>query len=415
MSTAMLAPDVKRQTIVRLLALALGTFAIGTDGFVIAGVLVDIADDLTVPIAAAGALVTAFSIAYAISAPVVSTLLARFNDRTLLVGGLVGLAVTNAAAALAPGFAPLVVARVLAALAAAAYAPTAYATAAQLADEHWRGRALSVVAGGLTLATVIGVPLGTLVGSHAGWRASFWLVTVLSVLALVAVVATIPRLPQRPRVPLHQRLSVLRNPLMLQILALTMLAMLTSYAAFTYIDMLVTAALGPSAPIGVGLILIAYGCGAVAGNALTGAASDRLGPQRVLIFGLLVLATALLELGILTATRPSWVAPALVATAAYLGFGTWMITPPQQQRLLHAAGAHAPIAISLNGSALHAGIALGALLGGLVLQVLSPPAVCTAAAVVALLSIGLVARRGPAGAGAPPGTPEGPAAVSSEA
>ena len=145
----------------RTLVLALGTFAVGTDAFVLAGFLPDVAASLHTSTARAGQAVTVFAAAYAIASPLVATLTARLPRRALLVAALAVLAIANAASALAPNLPLLLISRVLAAGGAAGYTPTAGAVSAALVRPEMRARALSVVVGGLTVATALGVPLGT--------------------------------------------------------------------------------------------------------------------------------------------------------------------------------------------------------------------------------------------------------------
>jgi predicted MFS family arabinose efflux permease len=156
-----------------LLWLALGAFAIGTEGFMIAGLLPALARDLNVGLPAAGHLVTAFSLAYAIGAPVMAVLTAGLERRRLLAVAMAGFSIANLLAAVAPGYAGLLAARLLLALSAASFMPAASGYAAALGGPERRGRALSMVTNGLTLAIIAGVPLGVLVGEGFGWRATF--------------------------------------------------------------------------------------------------------------------------------------------------------------------------------------------------------------------------------------------------
>src|SRR5215472_2689518 len=196
----------------RILILALGTFAIGTDGFVIAGILPSIAHDLGMSIALAGLLVTAFSLAYALGSPVLATLTGHIARRRLLLLTLISFVLANVLAAVAASFAVLLMARVLAALSASLYTPSASAVAAVLAPKEKRGRALSLVTAGLTITTVAGVPLGILIGTQLNWRATFVLVALLGVIAFVGVLALFPPVASQGTVSLRTRLALLRRP-----------------------------------------------------------------------------------------------------------------------------------------------------------------------------------------------------------
>src|SRR5580692_8191595 len=175
--------------------LTLGAFAIGTEGFMIAGLLPALARDLDVGLPATGYLVTAFSLAYAIGAPVMAVLTVRLERRRLLAVAMAAFSIANLLAALAPGYAQLLAARLLLALAAASFMPAASGYAAALGGTERRGRALSMVTNGLTLAIIAGVPLGVLVSEGFGWRAIFLGVAALAALSLLGILVRLPTQP----------------------------------------------------------------------------------------------------------------------------------------------------------------------------------------------------------------------------
>ncbi|GAA1405836.1 MFS transporter [Oerskovia paurometabola] len=344
--------------------LAMGTFAVGTDAFVVAGFLPSMASTLRVSEATAGLSVTVFAAAYALLSPVLATVTARVPRRALLVAALLTLALANLGSALAPNMALLLVTRVVAALGAAAYTPSAGAVSASLVRPELRARALAVVIGGLTVATALGVPLGNLASQHLGWRTALGLVAALCLLVAVGVRLTMPPLPGNVRVPLRQRLSVLRRPAVLAVLPLTVLGMGACYTAYAYSVPALTAAHVPESA--VLLMLFLYGVGAVLGNVAAGYATDRWGSAPVLIIGYLGMA---LSLGLL-----AWVAAGHVSKVALVGLlvvlwgaTSWCQTPPQQHRLITVAPQEAPLVVSLNSSSIYLGIGLGTVLGGIAL------------------------------------------------
>ena len=172
--------------------LALGAFAVGTDKFVVAGVLPTIAADLSVSVAAAGHLVTAFALTFAIGAPLLATLTASWRRRHILIATLLVFSLANLGAATSATFTQLLVARVLAALAGSLFVPTATAVVAELAPAEYRGRAIAVVMTGLTVAILLGVPIGAWIAAAADWRASFAFVGAIGLLALAGVALTLP-------------------------------------------------------------------------------------------------------------------------------------------------------------------------------------------------------------------------------
>ncbi|NUP02394.1 MAG: MFS transporter [Nonomuraea sp.] len=342
------------------LVLALGTFAVGTDAFVVAGFLPDLAASLHVTEGTAGQSVTVFAVAYAVLSPVLATVTARVPRRALLVTALVVLGLANLGSALAPSFPVLLVGRVVAAAGAAAYTPGAGAVAAALVRPELRGRALAVVVGGLTVATALGVPLGDLAGDRLGWRYALGIVAVACLAVAAGVAAIMPTLPGGPRVGLRTRLNVLRRPAVLTILPLTVLGMAASYTVYAY-SVPALRAVGVRESAGM---LFLYGLGAVLGNLAAGYATDRWGARRVLPAAYLVMSVSLGALAWMAAAG----APSLVGLLV-LGWGasSWCQTPPQQHRLIAAAPGESPLVVSLNSSAIYAGIGAGTLLGGLTL------------------------------------------------
>ncbi|MEU7615169.1 MFS transporter [Micromonospora rifamycinica] len=374
------------------LILATGTFAVGTDAFVVAGLLPDLAAELRVSTAAAGQSVTVFAISYAILAPVLSTVTARLPRRTLLVAALLVLAAGNLVSAVADTLPVLVAGRIVAAAGAAAYTPNAGAVAASLVSPTLRGRALAVVIGGLTVATALGVPLGGLTARWLGWRAALTAVALLASAVAVAVRLAMPALPGGPAVPLRARSAALRRPAVLTVLPLTVIGMAACYTVYAF-AVPTLGALGVDA-YRVNLMLLLYGLGAVAGTVTSGYATDRWGAVPVLVVGYATMAVALGGLGALSVTGS---APMPLVGLLVVGWGaaSWCQTPAQQHRLITAAPQQAPLVVSLNSSAIYLGIALGTTAGGAALATGVPAmyALGVAGALVALLVLHLGRQR----------------------
>jgi DHA1 family inner membrane transport protein len=344
------------------LVLALGTFAVGTDAFVLVGFLPDTAASLGVSTAAAGQSVTVFAAAYALLSPVVATVTARIRRRPLLVAALIVLGLANLGSALSPSFPVLLVTRILAAGGAAAFTPNAGAAAAALVAPQLRARALAVVVGGLTVATALGVPLGNLIGTLLGWRYALALVAAVCVLVAAGVAAIMPDLPGNPRVALRTRLAVLRKPGVIVVLPLTVLGMTAAYAVYAYtVPALDAVGIDASS---FAWMLALYGIGAVVGNLGGGYATDRWSATRVLTTGYITMATTLAVLSWVAITHTS--APILVGLLMLAwGGASWCQTPPQQHRLIAAAPNEAPLVIALNSSGIYLGIGAGTIAGGL--------------------------------------------------
>jgi predicted MFS family arabinose efflux permease len=375
-----------------LIALFLGAFAVGTDGFMIAGLLPQIAQDFHTSILTAAQLVTVFSIGYAVGAPVLASLFHRIDRRTLLVAGLVGLAATNAAAALTPDLAVLFVARVAAALAAGVYSPTAAVVAVGLASPKRRGRALSVITAGLTLSIVTGVPLGNVVGDHWGWRVTFGGVAVLSASLAVGLYAILPRIAAgSTAVTLPQRIATLSRPGVRRVLATTLLGILAGYLGYTYVAP-ISQAMGATTSKSLAVVLVCFGAGAAVGSSLAGAAVDRYGQVLVVRTGALIQGLALTALAVGTTTSIHLgILPAAIAFTL-LGVGSWTYNAPQQHRLVELAPESATTVVSLNSSAIYAGIGLSGALGALT-SLGGAALTCITGAVIAVVTTVVIGRR----------------------
>lgn len=382
-----------------LVGLFLGAFAVGTDGFMIAGLLPRIAHDFHTSTPTAAQLVTVFSIGYAVGAPVLASVFHRTGRRTLLGLGLAALAVTNAVAALTPDLGLLFAARIGAALAAGLYSPTAAVVAAGLARPQRRGRALSVITAGLTLSIVTGVPLGNLVGAQWGWRATFAGIAILTAVLAVSLWLILPPLAAGATSSLRERIATLRRPGVGRVLVTTLLGILAGYLGYTYVAP-VSQAMGATGGAALPIVLVCFGVGAAIGSTLAGFGVDRHGQVLVVRTGALIqtLALVVLAIGDATGLRAGLLPAAFAFTL--LGVGSWTYNAPQQHRLVELAPESATTVVSLNSSAIYAGIGISGALGaaasaaGSAFTSLGGPAVtCLTGVVVAVATVLVVGRR----------------------
>lgn len=362
-----------------LLPLAVATFAVGTDAFVIAGLLPAISADLDVTVAAAGQLVTVFALTIAVAAPVLGWLLSALDRRKALQLALAVFVVGNIVTALSPSYPIIMVARFVTALGAATITATAASAAVAIAPEERRGRAMAMVIGGLTLSTALGMPLGNLIGS-VDWRLTLWVVACLGIIAAVGVSVTLPRV-SLPAVSLVVRLAPLRQVDVLTILGATALIMAGHYTVYTYLGAITAGATAGSFTNAFTLILVAWGVGVLAGNFLAGFWADKgSGPG-----------AALAALGggtLLLAISPLTVSHLIAVTvwAAVWGTTDGMASVVQQHRLVAIAPASAPLLFGLNSSAIYLGVAAGGLIGGGALEWMAPTLLGVPAAVLAVLA-----------------------------
>lgn len=342
----------------RLLPLALATFAVGTDSYVIAGLLPAIATDLRVSTPAAGQLVTVFALVMALSAPVMGALTSGLDRRTALLIALGIFVVGNAATALGTTYEVVMIARVVTASGAGIINSAASSTAGAIAPPERRGKALAFVLGGLTLATALGLPLGTLIG-RTDWHITMWAVAGIGLVAALGIGFGLPKVTL-PAASLGDRLRPLKQGRILALLAVTTLAFLGAYTLYTYIGpALRDATDGSESRLTV--ILLAWGIGILAGNIVAGRLVDRHDPAHVLTGPLVIATVALALAGVATGTFAS-----TLVWAAIWGVTLGVVVVPQQHRLIALSPAAAPVLLGLNSSAIYVGIALGGGLGGLV-------------------------------------------------
>ncbi|WP_329235359.1 MFS transporter [Actinoallomurus sp. NBC_01490] len=362
----------------RLVILAVGTFVLGVDGFVLAGLLPAVARSLHVGVAQAGQLTTAFAIAYALGSPLIATVLGRFDRRVVVGGGMAVFLLGMVGQALGPTYGVVMAGRILSALGAAAFQANAYAVVGVLSSPERRARSLAMVGAGSSLATVVGVPVGALVGQQIGWRATLWGIAGMAAVAAGLCLA-LPAV-RLPAASLRERFRILRTPSMLLLLCGTALQLVPQYAVIGYIAPILGAQ-GRTATRTL-LALMVFGAAFFTGNRLVGQLADRWGGLRVITLGLSISALALVTLW---AVRPS-IVPALAALAALGLVGSFQVTP-QQTRVFAASGTAATVALGLNGSMIYVGSGGGAALGGGVLALAGAgfvPLVAAGAALVAL-------------------------------
>lgn len=362
--------------------LMLGAFTLGLDAYVMAGLLPVVADDLDTTVSLAGQMVTVFTLAYAVSAPLVAGLFAGARPRVLIIAALAVFTVGNALTALAPGLAVLLVARAVAGVGAGVYSALSTAAAAALAGPEKRGRALALVMGGMSSGTVLGVPLGVLLADHTSWRSTMWLVTGLGAVALAGLAVGLPEIPAPPAVPVRARLGALTDRAVLPVVSVSFLGAVSSLGLYTYLAPVLDAVGG----VGEGEVapyLWAWGIGGVLGSVLAGPLVDRTGRVLALVTGV----TALLVVS--EASLPLLGAAAFPALVVWGGAG-WAFQVPQQHRLLALSAERGTVALALNNSALYLGSAVGSGVAGLALSAgLDAGALPWAAAGVAALGLAL--------------------------
>lgn len=356
-----------RRTHPGVLALAVTAFAIGVAEFIVVGVLPAIAEDLSVPLARAGGLVGLYALALAVGTPIVVLALARLPRKPLLLGLVAVFLAGNLLSALAPSYELLLAGRILTAVAHGSFFAIGATVAARLAPEGQAGRAIAVMFAGLTLAMVIGVPLGSLIGNGLGWRLPFFAVVALAALAWLATARWVPALPTPAAGPAGTQLAALASPPILAMMSITVLGFGASFPAFTFVTPILTDITGFSTHAASGLLVV-FGMATLVGNLAGGRWASRLGwpvALRRMLIGLL------LALVVLAVALPwKWAIVPLLFAWGGLAFG---LSPGFQAGMLETAQRWTPRAVdfasALNIAAFNLGITLGETLGsGLVAQ-----------------------------------------------
>ncbi|GAA0278155.1 MFS transporter [Streptomyces polychromogenes] len=350
-----------------LLILATGMFAIGTDSFVIAGILPDAAHTLDIPTSTAGWLLTAYALTYALLGPVTAALTTRWPRRTLFLTGYALFTTGNLLTAYVPHFTTALAARALAGLGGAMITPAAVAAAATLAPPERRGRAIATVMTGLSAATALGAPLGTaLAGLTDDWRTTMLFVSALGLLAATGTALFLPTLPTPPTVPLRTRLTPLTDHRIGLTLLTTLLAYTGLYTVYSFIAPSLDRATGNSTTT-LAALLFTWGLAATAGTLASGRLTDRYGSRRVINTALTLAALDFALLPWTTAHLPTTLAALLVWGAC-----GWGLLAPQTHRLITTLPAAAPLLTGLASATVYIGVALAPVVGQAGLTWLGP-------------------------------------------
>ncbi|WP_225994087.1 MFS transporter [Actinomadura rudentiformis] len=365
----------------RLLPLALATFAVGTDNFVIAGLLPAMAEDLGVTVPVAGQLVTVFALTFAISAPVLGAATSGMNRRTALLLALAVFVAGNAATALGTSYTFVLVARIVTAAGAGIITSAASSTAVALVPPERRGGALALVMGGLSASTALGLPIGTLIGG-ANWRLTLWAVAGAGLVAALGIALGLPKV-SLPAAGFRARLAPMKQPWVLGVLVVTMTALAGSYLLYPYVAAATEDLTGGSATT-LTVLLLAWGLGTLAGTLIAGPLTDRYRPERVLAVSLFAATLVLAISPIMMAGLAS-----AVVWASLWGLCIGIPVIPQQHRLVAHAPAASPILLGLNSAAVYVGIAFGGGLGGLAQSWIAPARLGLPAAAITALAFAL--------------------------
>ncbi|MYR80514.1 Cmx/CmrA family chloramphenicol efflux MFS transporter [Streptomyces sp. SID5466] len=342
--------------------LGLSVFALGTSEFMLSGLLPPIADDMNVSIPQAGLLISAFAIGMVVGAPLLAVATLRLPRRTTLIALISVFGLGQIAGALAPTYEILFASRVVSALACAGFWAVGAAVAIAMVPVNQRARAMAVMIGGLSVANVLGVPLGAFLGEHLGWRSAFWAVGAASAVALVGVVTRIPHIPLPEKKPeLKRELTIYRDRQVWLAIVITALAAGGVFCAFSYLAPLLTDVAG----LGSGWvpwILGLFGVGALIGTMIGGRVADA-HLFGVLLSGITASTVFLVALALFASSQV-----AVVALSFLLGLSAFFTAPALNARMFNVAGAAPTLAGATTTAAFNLGNTSGPWLGGTVID-----------------------------------------------
>lgn len=349
----------------KIYILAIVSFLVGTSEYIISGVLDTIADSLGITLAAAGQLITIFSLVYAIFTPILMGITSSIDRRKLMIFSLGLFVVGNILAFILPGYGLFVVARVIMALGAGMAVVTALTIAAKIAPEGKQGSAIATVVMGFTASLIIGVPLGRIISSVLGWKAVFGGIALLGILAMIIIRASIPLIKGDKSVPLVKQLALLKKRRVTIGLAITFFWLGGYSIAYTYLSPYLLNVSGISEKLLSGVLLI-FGIASLFGSKFGGFSTDRWGVQKTLVGGMLLHIIMLVLLSLVTNSYMS-----VLIILVLWSFAAWSSGPTQQYNLATIEPESSGILLGLNQSMMQLAMAAGAGIGGVFVEKVS--------------------------------------------
>lgn len=353
----------------KIYILAIVSFLVGTSEFVIAGILDMVASDVGVTVAAAGQLITVYSLSYAIGTPILIAFTAKMDRRKLMLIALAMFIVGNLVTISTTGFAMLVGARIILAVGTGVFMVVALTLAAKIAQPGKQGSAIATVLLGFNLALILGVPLGRVIASFYDWKIIFAGIGVLSLIATFVLLMTIPRSEGETPVPIREQLSLLKTPRISVGLSIGFFWILGYTIIYTYISPFLLTITGLSDRM-VSIGLFAFGIASLLGSQVGGYGADKWGIPRTMVGGLLLHSGILLLM-----TSFSHLSMFVLPLLMLWSFFAWSTGPVQQVYLIGMAPEASGIILSLNTSIIQLGMAVGAVIGGMVVENISLQAV----------------------------------------
>ncbi|GIO56802.1 MFS transporter [Paenibacillus cineris] len=349
----------------KIYILAIASFLVGTSEFVIAGILDMLAKDVGVSVAAAGQLITVYSLAYAIGTPILVALTARMDRKKLMLLALGLFFIGNLITITSTGYGMLMGARIILAISTGVFMVVALTVAAKMASPGKQGGAIATVLLGFNLALILGVPLGRVVAGSYDWKVIFTGIGVLSLLAMLVLLLAIPKSEGEAPVPIREQLALFKTPRIFAALSISFFWIMGYTILYTYITPFLLTITGMSERM-VSIGLFAFGLASLLGSQVGGYGVDKWGIPRTMV-GSLLFHSGILFLLAAFAHHSMLVLPLLMLWS----FFAWSMGPVQQVYLIGMAPQASGIILSLNTSIVQLGMAVGAVIGGVIVDSIS--------------------------------------------
>ncbi|MGE7912489.1 MFS transporter [Lysinibacillus xylanilyticus] len=344
-----------------VLLLSFGMFALGFDAYVIAGLLPGISDTYQKSTSQVGQAVSIFTLFYAISAPLFSSLLAGKPIKKILIWSMLIFTIANSITALAPTFSILLLSRAIAGTGAGLFSPLAVAASSKFVSSDKRGRALGLTIGGMSMGTVLGVPLGIYISNLFDWKLTLWLLVIIGVTSVLCMYIFLPNFPTTPPPTLNERLKMFLDKRVTITVCITFFASVASLGLYTYLSPLLEEMTSSS---NLTMYLWAWGFGGLFGSLMIGYLIDYFGKPKTLVT--IILFTLILSIIFI----PLMINLPMLKYLPFFIWGAmgWACQAPQQHILLSYQPKNGSSVVALNSSVNYLGSAIGASLGGIVLS-----------------------------------------------
>lgn len=367
----------------KIYILAIVSFLVGTSQYIISGILDNISESLGITLAAAGQLITIFSLVYAIFTPVLMAITSRMDKRKLMIYSLGLFVIGNILAFILPGYGFFIVSRIIMAFGAGMVVVTALTIAEKIAPKGKKASAIATVIMGLTASLIIGVPLGRMTSEVLGWKAVFGGIALLGLVAMVIISLTIPKIQVEKLTPLNQQLALLKKPKVVLGLAITFFWLGGYSIVYTYLSPYLLNISGVSDKLLSGVLLI-FGIASLVGSKFGGFSTDRWGVRFTLIGGMILHITMLVLLSIVT---HSYVG--VLVILILWSFAAWSTGPTQQYHLATIEPESSSVLLGLNQSMMQLAMAAGAGIGGIFVERISLTSITWLGALGVTIAIGL--------------------------